>query len=449
MIGLVAALPASEALARSCSQIQAQLLSLDTSSPALSPKAKQWQNALNAQNKAIEAVERDMRYLRCSSIAGDPRCSGLGKKLKRMQTNSKKLERQFARVAKTPSSTTRRKQALNREFSAGDCREVLRKAQNAKTKASVLGRLFGKKTSNRPANDDSIDYITTRNGLVIQKPTSRVLHSANASGTLKELGSSGTNSSSNSSSRIALPRRGTFRTLCVRTCDGFFFPVSFAADRNSLSNDEARCNEMCPASPTELFVYQNPGGTVEDMTSISGVPYGEIENAYRYKTEFVPNCQCRSLDTRPQRQTYISLSKSGDQVGEFYTERLDNNRIRVMLRPSSSEVMGDVGGRASAYIDWSREPVSNDNLPEGEDPTTLMDLSGGFNSRIEITLLEEDGSDTDTVTGSSDAKLPLISSKTRPTAVSPVFDNGKGAPKRPAPATTGIRVVGPEYYVAQ
>ncbi|HEY0569437.1 MAG TPA: DUF2865 domain-containing protein, partial [Xanthobacteraceae bacterium] len=57
---------------------------------------------------------------------------------------------------------------------------------------------------------------------------------------------------------------GTFRTVCVRTCDGFYFPISFATVPSRFPDDEKTCKSLCPAADATLFSYRNPG---EDMNS--------------------------------------------------------------------------------------------------------------------------------------------------------------------------------------
>lgn len=83
----------------------------------------------------------------------------------------------------------------------------------------------------------------------------------------------------------------TYRTMCVRRCDGYYFPMSFSTLPSQFSADEAQCQERC-AAPTGLFVYRNPGEDVEDMVSLDGKPYTELDNAFLYRNEFIEGCSC-------------------------------------------------------------------------------------------------------------------------------------------------------------
>jgi Protein of unknown function (DUF2865) len=85
----------------------------------------------------------------------------------------------------------------------------------------------------------------------------------------------------------------TYRTICVRTCDGFYFPVSYAAGSAKFRDDEQACQRLCPASEVMLFTYRNPGEDVAQAVSVNGQPYSSLPNAFRYRQEFNPACSCK------------------------------------------------------------------------------------------------------------------------------------------------------------
>jgi hypothetical protein len=86
---------------------------------------------------------------------------------------------------------------------------------------------------------------------------------------------------------------GTFRTLCVRTCDGFYFPISYATSPAKFRDDERTCQRLCPASEVALYSHRNPGEEAAQSVSISGRPYTELPSAFRYRQEFNPSCSCK------------------------------------------------------------------------------------------------------------------------------------------------------------
>src|SRR5262245_54912780 len=91
----------------------------------------------------------------------------------------------------------------------------------------------------------------------------------------------------------------TYRTLCVRLCDGYYFPVSFSTLPNHFQRDAQVCQSQC-AAPAELYYHQNPGGAVEQMVSANGqLPYTTLKSAFRYRKEFVPGCSCKQAEYDP------------------------------------------------------------------------------------------------------------------------------------------------------
>ena len=84
---------------------------------------------------------------------------------------------------------------------------------------------------------------------------------------------------------------GTYRTLCVRLCDGFYFPVSDSTRRKRLSGDAKQCEQRCPAR-SRLFVHRNPGEDVDDMVDLQGRPYRNLPTALLYQTKYVADCTC-------------------------------------------------------------------------------------------------------------------------------------------------------------
>ncbi|MFM7085258.1 MAG: DUF2865 domain-containing protein [Hyphomicrobium sp.] len=114
----------------------------------------------------------------------------------------------------------------------------------------------------------------------------------------------------------------TYRTLCVRLCDGYYFPVSFSTLPNHFERDEYTCQSKCMA-PTELYYYQNPGGAVEQMVGArTNIPYSQLQNAFRYRREYVEGCSCKEQEFNtqeagsPNGQTTSLSTPSNSSVGQ-------------------------------------------------------------------------------------------------------------------------------------
>jgi len=84
----------------------------------------------------------------------------------------------------------------------------------------------------------------------------------------------------------------SYRTFCVRECDGFYYPLSEASTPGSFLADEAKCQSSC-SSPAKLFYSAVPGDDAGEMVALTGERYGEIANAFRYRSEYVESCACK------------------------------------------------------------------------------------------------------------------------------------------------------------
>jgi hypothetical protein len=86
---------------------------------------------------------------------------------------------------------------------------------------------------------------------------------------------------------------GTFQTVCVRTCDGYYFPISYSTVSSRFADDERSCQRLCPAAEVALYSYRNPGEGMEQAVSVSGQLYTALPAAFHYRKEFTPACSCR------------------------------------------------------------------------------------------------------------------------------------------------------------
>jgi hypothetical protein len=85
----------------------------------------------------------------------------------------------------------------------------------------------------------------------------------------------------------------TYRTVCVRTCDGYYFPISYSTTPASFPQDEQVCQRMCPAAEVALYSHRNPGEDISQAISTGGRNYSELPNAFAFRKAFNPSCSCR------------------------------------------------------------------------------------------------------------------------------------------------------------
>ncbi len=120
------------------------------------------------------------------------------------------------------------------------------------------------------------------------------------------------------------PRRGletsriepfaTYRTLCVRSCDGFYFPISFSALPGRFSQDLQKCRSQC-AAPAELYVYRNPGEEPEQMVSSDGTrAYSDHANAWRYRKQYVTGCSCKAAEYDPSEIAALNEKEEAERA---------------------------------------------------------------------------------------------------------------------------------------
>jgi len=101
---------------------------------------------------------------------------------------------------------------------------------------------------------------------------------------------------------------GTYHTVCVRSCDGYYFPISYSTLPTHFAEDERTCQRECPAADVTLYSYRNPGESIDQAVSTNGQLYTALPAAYRYRTQLVSGCSCR----RPGESWEDALKNADD-----------------------------------------------------------------------------------------------------------------------------------------
>jgi hypothetical protein len=105
----------------------------------------------------------------------------------------------------------------------------------------------------------------------------RRLHSATRQGRLKER-------------RPAETASGKYRTVCVRVCDGYFFPLNFAATRKRFALEEKKCTAHYAPREAMLFYYPSGDEGPRRAVSMRGEPYSEKPYAFGHHRAFGARC---------------------------------------------------------------------------------------------------------------------------------------------------------------
>ncbi len=103
-------------------------------------------------------------------------------------------------------------------------------------------------------------------------------------------------------------RGGGSQAICVRSCDGGFFPLPMSAKSASSDQLLELCRALCPSAEMQLFT-RNPSREISTAVSIDGTAYQDLPNALKFTKKFDPNCGCR-----PPNQTWVEALAHAEQV---------------------------------------------------------------------------------------------------------------------------------------
>ncbi len=102
---------------------------------------------------------------------------------------------------------------------------------------------------------------------------------------------------------------GRFQTMCVRTCDGFYFPLRQNAVPQNFARDAEACTAGCGAAG-RLFYFPVSGGGPETMVDLDGHKYADDPNAFAFRKAISPQCSCKpapwSAAAAAQHERYAS-----------------------------------------------------------------------------------------------------------------------------------------------
>ncbi|HMJ44481.1 MAG TPA: DUF2865 domain-containing protein [Pseudolabrys sp.] len=249
----VSAVALAQAPNPACQRLEAQLASLDSGNadPARADQIRRSEEAVNRLQADVDRQVAQARKMGCEnsgffSIFNTPpaQCGTLNRQIDQQRTSLENMQIGLERLNGGTSERASQRQSLLIALGNTGCGSQYRSAALAGQQNGFFDRLFGNN-----------------------------------------------NSSVNSSTPGAMG--GTFRTICVRTCDGFYYPISYATSSERFRDDEQTCQRMCPASEVSLYTYHNPGEEVAQAVSLNGAPYSALPNAFSYRKALNPACSCR------------------------------------------------------------------------------------------------------------------------------------------------------------
>ena len=265
-LAIAAGLVASEASAQSrvCRQLEAQLAGL-SGGGTFSAQARRYDRAIEQQRLQLAKGEQRYRRAACGSLFGSrgQGCDALGRSLDVMERNLSDLQRARSRMGGDPRRERARIQAA---LDANDCRVSPRERRVEREARREGGSLFeqllggGIRQAERPE----------RRGFEEFDGSARVRTTLRNNGGIFTVDP-------------APAAGGNYRTLCVRTCDGYYWPISYASSQGDFQRDEQNCQTMCPGTEVKLYSHRVPDEESESMVDLYGAPYTALSTAFKYR----------------------------------------------------------------------------------------------------------------------------------------------------------------------
>jgi hypothetical protein len=170
---------------------------------------------------------------------------------------------------------------------------------------------------------------------------------------------------------LQLPLSGTYRTVCVRTCDGFYFPISYATTASKFAEDEKACQRLCPAAETALYTHHNPGEEMDAAVSLSGQPYSALPAAFRYRQQVDPACTCRA----PGQSWAEALTGRRDETLQPGDVIITPERSKQMAQPKLTPAQRKKGVRPT-------EPEPTATITPSQAPGPAVTPTGDRKVRV-------------------------------------------------------------------
>ncbi|WP_336056397.1 DUF2865 domain-containing protein [Nitratireductor sp. CH_MIT9313-5] len=265
----------ADALSRTCRNLEAQLAKVPRG--ASSASVAKYDRAIARQSKELNRATSSARNAGCSGgIFGNnsTQCRSLNSTIRKMNANLAQLKR--TRASLGAGNTKQVKARLLRDIRKHGCRAKPQTSVKANSKKKSAVARVQKKAA--PARVTKSAPATKK--VVRKAAIKKVVRKQKAVRT--------------ASAPFIKPRNmTTFRTMCVRMCDGYYFPISFSVPKDMFERDAQTCEARCPGAEVQLFVHSVPDEETAQMVSIAdGTPYQKADFAYKYRQTGVGSSSC-------------------------------------------------------------------------------------------------------------------------------------------------------------
>ena len=151
--------------------------------------------------------------------------------------------------------------------------------------------------------------------------------------------------------RSSAPASGSYRTVCVRLCDGFYWPINYGTDSGDLDTDARTCERSC-TGPTRLFMHP-VDGDIEDLIDQKGQPYAKLKTAFLYRKVYDESCKCKPhaweavAQDRHRIYALEGRAKKGDRTAAAEIKDLRQKQTQA-LAAARKQPQGTAAVRAAA-----------------------------------------------------------------------------------------------------
>ncbi len=168
------------------------------------------------------------------------------------------------------------------------------------------------------------------------------------------------------------PRMGGPNTVCVRSCDGYFFPL--ANSPGGREGADEMCQALCPGAEVTAFGMSGGGDIQNAVSRSTGQPYSSLPNALKYQRSFDATCTCKTPGqswAQVLRQAEQLLDKrKGDVI-------LTEQRAAELSRPRTERADPKKRGAAPAAQPAAVPDLLDEKpLPSENSPTSGTESAG-------------------------------------------------------------------------
>lgn len=158
---------------------------------------------------------------------------------------------------------------------------------------------------------------------------------------------------------------GGSQAICVRSCDGGFFPLNFSARSASNQDLQALCSALCPNTEVKLF-SRNPRSDIATALGADGSPYRDLPNALKFQKSFDASCSCK-----PPNQSWVEALAPAEQLlNEMGGAKASDNIVteeqsRAMSQPVGARPTPNAPGAGAPSKKPGEEKIIDGAGPDG------------------------------------------------------------------------------------